>query len=162
MNTFSCRSIPTSASCHSTRSVDSYLPSCSTESIFLSPTSVDEVISIINSFRNTCSPGDDEVAAFPIKCAVNIIAGPLTHICNRMLLSGVFPSKLKVARVTVLFKGGNKNDPNNYRPISVLPLFSKLAERILYRRLNNFLQAKHLICPNSMAFRPVNQQNLLC
>lgn len=114
---------------------------------------MDEVISIINSFRNTCSPGDDEVAAFPIKCAVNIIAGPLTHICNRMLLSGVFPSKLKVARVTVLFKGGNKNDPNNYRPISVLPLFSKLAERILYRRLNNFLQAKHLICPQQYGFQ---------
>lgn len=114
-----------------TRTIDSYLPSCSADSMFLSPTSTDEVSRIIIAFRHTYSPGADEIVVYLMKCVFNIVAGPLAHICNRTLLTGVFPDKLEVARVTILFKGGSKHAPSNYHPISVLQIISKVAERIL-------------------------------
>lgn len=136
------------------KSVDSFLVPACEHSIFLSPTSEYEILSIINSFRNTCSPGPDGITALAIKAAAKIIALPLAHICNQMLLTGEFPDKMKSARVTVIFKGGNKNDPNNYRPISILPLFSKVAERVIFTRVYKFLHSNNIICKEQYGFQP--------
>ena len=65
----------------------------------------------------------------------NIYIKPLAHISK----SGVFPSKLKVARVIFIYKGEDAMKINNYRPVFVLPLFSKIFERVIYDRINNIL-----------------------
>ena len=60
---------------------------------------------------------------------------PLTHLFNLLLENGIFPEKMKIAKVISLFKDGDPENITNYRPISVLPCFSKAFERIMYNRL---------------------------
>ena len=76
-----------------------------------------------------------------IKKCFRSLHKPLLHIFNASLQNGTFPDELKIARVTPLFKNGSDSDLGNYRPISVLPCFSKLFEKILYNRVQNH---KHL------------------
>ena len=68
----------------------------------------------------------------------NIIALPLCDVFNKSLLTGCFPDKLKIAKVILLYKGDDKRLLNNYRLISVLPAFSKILERLMYKRLFDF------------------------
>ena len=81
--------------------------------------------------ENKSSP----IHTYPIKIIKeikDIIASVLSHIINKSLQQGYFPSQLKNARVIPLHKGGNAQDVNNYRPISILPLLSKIFERVVY------------------------------
>ena len=60
---------------------------------------------------------------------------PLFHICKISLKVGTFPDEMKIAKIKPLFKAGERDIISNYRPISVLPVFSKLLERIMYNRV---------------------------
>ena len=60
---------------------------------------------------------------------------PLMNISSLSLKKGIFPEKMKIAKVSPIFKKGDKSILSNYRPISVLPCFSKILERIMYNRL---------------------------
>ena len=77
------------------------------------------------------SPGYDEVSFNVIKKCFGSLHKPLLHIFNVSLQNGTFPDELKIARVTPLFKNGSDSDLGNYRPISVLPCFSKILEKIM-------------------------------
>ena len=57
----------------------------------------------------------------------------LVFLINLYICEGVFPEKLKLAKVSPVFKKGNKSDMNNYRPISVLSVISKILERLVYK-----------------------------
>lgn len=70
-----------------------------------------------------------------IKQSIHCIAAPLTHIVNLSITHGVVPKEMKVARVVPIFKSGDQTLFTNYRPISVLPCFSKFLERIIYNRI---------------------------
>ena len=67
-----------------------------------------------------------------------IIAESLTYICNLSIKTGSFPEKWKEAKVKPLHKGGASNDPNNFRPISILPVLSKLFEKHVHEGLITF------------------------
>ena len=73
--------------------------------------------------------GHDTIPARLIRDAADFIARPLSHIFNLSLLTGKVPNSLKVAKVTPIYKKGDKENPGNYRPISVLPLFAKVLEK---------------------------------
>ena len=73
---------------------------------------------------------------------------------NRLLEVSTFPSILKCGKVTALFKGGDRTDCNNYRPITVIPTFSKILERAVHQQLYEFLSANELLTPNQFGFRP--------
>ena len=60
---------------------------------------------------------------------------------------------MKIARVTPIHKKGNKNDVNNFRPISVLPFFSKILEKCMYKRLDEFLSKHNILLKNQFGFR---------
>ena len=70
---------------------------------------------------------------------------------NQSFQSGTFPNKLKIARVISLFKKGNPELPSNYRPISLLPIFSKIFEKLMYIRLYRFLETHKILY--SLQFR---------
>ena len=74
-----------------------------------------------------------------IKEIIDLIVQPLTFIMNLSLTSGTVPDQMKIARVVLLFKTGDLSLFTNYRPVSVLPAFSEILERIVYNRLINFL-----------------------
>ena len=79
----------------------------------------------------------------------------LKHIFNISLAKGVFPEKLKIARVTPTFKKGNNTLVTNYRPTSVLSFFSKLLERIMYNRLYKFLVKNNILYQKQFGFQNV-------
>ena len=70
-----------------------------------------------------------------IKESIDIIISPLTCIINLSITSGIVPKQLKLARVIPLFKSGEQDIFTNYRPVSVVPAFSKILERVMYNRL---------------------------
>ena len=79
----------------------------------------------------------------------------LTRLFNRSLEISTFPSIWKCGKETALFKGGDRTDCNNYRPITVIPTFSKILERAVHQQqLYEFLSANELLTPNRFGFLP--------
>ena len=85
-----------------------------------------------------------------IKQTINLISEPLTHIINLSITHGIVPNEMKIARVIPLFKAGDKTLFTNYRPISILPSFSKFLERVIYSRMLNYLNKKVSCLKTSM------------
>ena len=81
------------------------------------------------------------------------ILTPLRHICNTSLGQGIFPDEMKIARIIPLFKSGDKQNVSNYRPISLLPKFSKILEKIFNNRLMNFINSNNLLYLRQYGFR---------
>lgn len=123
------------------------------ESIMLFPTTPTEIDKIIGSLKNDVAAGDDEIKVLPIKYTANIIGPILSHIINMMLECGNFPDELKIAKVTPVYKGGGVTSINNYRPISVLPVFSKIFERVINDRITVFFKKYHIITPAQYGFK---------
>ena len=69
---------------------------------------------------------------------------------------GIFPDSLKIAKVTLIFKSGDKNNVSNYRPISILPVFSKFLERIIYNRVYHHLHSKGVLYEKQFGFQRKN------
>ena len=108
------------------------------------PVNDEEVVKIISSFKDS-SAGWDELKPGIIKNIKVCIVMPLAHICNLSFKRGVFPMQLKIANVVPIYKTGNEHVFSNYRPVSVLPVFSKLLERLMYIRLMNFITNNKLL-----------------
>ena len=107
----------------------------------------------IISKLSSSAPGHDEIKLDDIKSVLNNLVQPLTYVTNLSLSQGIFPDELKKAKVIPLYKA---NDPmlfNNYRPISVLPLFSKILERIMYNRMIKFINKHKLLYKYQFGFR---------
>ena len=88
-----------------------------------------------------------------LKLALPYILHPLIHILNSCIYQSNFPQQWKSARVTPLHKGGDKTNPSNYRPISVLPILSKVYERIILNTLLQHLHKNHIISDRQSGFR---------
>lgn len=84
----------------------------------------------------------------PIKYVADVLSAPLAYIINLSFSTGIFPDKLKIARVCPIFKGGNPKHMTNYRPISVLPVLSKVYESTLNERLQDFFD-KYTVINNA-------------
>jgi len=97
--------------------------------------------------------GFDNVPAQLLKDAADVIANPLAYIFNQSLSLGVFPEMMKVAKVTPIYKKGQKNVPGNYRPISVLPLLAKVFEKLVNKRLLDFLETNNVLYEHQYGFR---------
>ena len=82
-----------------------------------------------------------------------MIAPVLTKLLNLSLLQGIFPDSLKIASVTPIFKGGDKTDVCNYRPISVLSTFSKIFEKVIAYQVNYYLRTNNILTPAQYGFR---------
>ena len=81
------------------------------------------------------------------------VSDPLSHLVNLCFSSGVFPHELKVATVTPIFKSGNKENPGNYRPISVISPISKIIERCMYQQISDFLKNFNVLSQAQYGFR---------
>ena len=100
---------------------------------------------LIQSMPLNKACGLDGISCRLLKEAAPVITTSLTYIINLSIRSGIFPDDWKIARVSPVFKEDIKSDPNNYRPISVLPIVSKLIERIVFNQLYSFLVENDLL-----------------
>ena len=112
-----------------------------------------DVLKLISSIPNGKATGIDNIQVRILKMSAPAIANSLSHLFNMSLSSGQFPSDWKLARITPLFKKGNKTEPGNYRPVSVLPVVSKFIERIVHQQLYRYLTANKLLCEQQSGFR---------
>jgi hypothetical protein len=108
---------------------------------------------IINSFKPKKSMGFDNISGILLKFCADIIITPLTAIINQSLQNGIFPDKLKIARVIPIFKKDDEHDINNYRPISLLPNISKIFEKIVHIQLSEYLTINNLLDHNQYGLR---------
>lgn len=121
--------------------------------IFLYPTTPLEVAMVIRKFGSKHSYGLDEVPGSLLSKCTDFISGPLAYIINRSFSEGIFPSKLKAAKIIPIYKHkGKKSEMTNYRPISLLSSFSKIFEYIMHDRLISFLNHHKIISPSQHGF----------
>ena len=129
------------------------IPSVNKSMCFL-PTTKDEVEKLLDQLNPSKAPDINNFQIKVIKDAKDLISSPLAMIFNCSIKKGIFPSKLKIAKVTPVFKNnGNKHDMKNYRPISVLPLFDKIFEQIVQTRLNDFLSKNNILSDSQFGFQ---------
>ena len=122
-------------------------------SLFLNPVTEVEILQLVAKLKPKKSKGHDELDMCLIKKLIPYIVVPLKHIFNLSLLNGVFPDSMKIARVIPLFKSGNTKEFSNYRPISLLPQFSKILEKIYHSRLMAFIDSNQVLYKSQYGFR---------
>ena len=112
-----------------------------------------EIRDIINNLKNKTSRDIFGINVNLIKSVKNVIIAPLTKLINLCFKENVFPSILKIAIITPIYKKGDKNMPSNYRPISLLPIISKIVEKCIVNRIVNFLEKYNLFSKDQFGFR---------
>lgn len=122
-------------------------------SIFLTPVDVQELLKIICSLKNSKAVGHDGICTEIIKKCMHYIVHPLLYAINLSLDQGIFPEVLKKSIVKPLYKKGDPCKLDNYRPVTLIPIFSKIFEKVMFIRLNNFLEKNKIITENQNGFR---------
>ena len=112
-----------------------------------------EVNDIFKELHSKNSAGHDTILTRTLKAIQPAIIKPITLIINQSLNTGVFPSKLKIAKVIPVYKKGNKILLENYRPISLLPSLSKIYEKIVFNQLYSYFDSNNLLNSKQYGFR---------
>lgn len=130
-----------------------YCPPSCLNSMFCNPVEPCEIHNIIMTSKNTKSPGVDNIGPMILKKICREVVPPLTHIFNLSFATGVVPDSLKLAKVIPIYKKGDRSEPGNYRPISLLSVFDKVMEKLMCRRLCEFLQQNKILYEFQFGFR---------
>ena len=124
--------------------------------------STDDVQKIIYKLKKKSSTGHDGISTKLLQRLCPIIAMPLTSIINQSLYTGIFPENLKLAKVLPLFKKGDNQLFNNYRPISLLPSISKVFERVVFNQLYSYFDENGLFYRSQYGFRKGHSTQFAC
>jgi hypothetical protein len=112
-----------------------------------------EVLQIVKKFKSSSTPDAFGLTADIIKDVIPFIVYPLTKCINCCLLEGIFPPILKLSRVVPIYKKGDRGNPSSFRPISVVPIFSKIIESVVKIQLHDYLNSKNLLSDSQFGFR---------
>ena len=121
--------------------------------MFLSPVCQQEMINEINKLTNSNVSGIDNVPSKSAKLSCNIIYKPLTYICNLLFSEATVPRALKVSKVIPVFKKRSRCIPDNYRPINLMIVFNKILEKLMVKRLLDFLDRNDVLPKYQFGFR---------
>ena len=113
----------------------------------------DKVLKHLSTMDSSKATGTDSTGPRLLKFAAPYIADDITYICNHSINKGTFPSKWKEAKVSPLHKNGPHDDVNNYRPISILPVLSKVLEKHVHDCLSSYLHEHNLLHKTQSGFR---------
>ena len=119
----------------------------------LSQVSNGEIRDIIKSIKSSNTKDIYGITTNFVKRNISLFVSPISIVVNRAFSCGEFPDLLKMACVVPVHKGGDFGDVSNYRPISILPVFSKVFERAIYNRLCAFLESNGILYHNQFGFR---------
>jgi hypothetical protein len=138
----------------SQHSFSHYLQNKNPKSIFLDPVTPGDVIDVTSKIKSKRSLDHNNISSNLMKASIQNTAVPLTHIINLSLATGVVPQNMKIAKVIPIFKSGDRTLFTNYRPISILPVYSKILERIISKKLITFLNMSNQLYEHQYGFRP--------
>ena len=124
-------------------------------SIYLSEVTSEEINNILKSLKNGAA-GYDELNACLLKHISPFITEPLKYLSNLSLSEGTFPTELKLANVIPLYKADDAFLFNNYRPVSLLCVISKVFEKVMYNRLIDFLETFAILNNYQFGFRKMH------
>ena len=120
------------------------------KSIFLSPTSPEELEDIVSNLENDKS---SDISITILKKCFKLISSNVSGFFNKFIVAGEFPDILKIGKISPIFKKGNPQMLDNYRPVSIIPIFAKIFEKIIYIRLYSFLTAMNVVYDKQFGFR---------
>ena len=118
------------------------------------------VLKKIKKLKNKCSPGFDGFNVNFIKILADVVAIPISYIFNFSMSSGTLPTPWKKSVVSPIYKKGNKNDPNNYRPISLTSIICKVMEGIIKDNIVAYFNKYKLFNDNQFGFLPRRSTNI--
>ena len=113
----------------------------------------DEVLNLIRKYKAKTSTDKDDLSMKLIKYIDIYISKPLSVIINQSLNTGIFPSLLKIAKVIPIYKCEDEHILNNYRPISLLPILSKIFEKVVFKQVYSYFQNNNLLYISLHGFR---------
>ena len=134
-------------------SFDKYLSKPNLNSFFARSTTPHEILQLSYLLKVDKSSGPDSFSPKVVKNCINSFANPLCDIFNKSLSSGIVPNKLKVAKIVPLHKKNDINNVENYRPIALLSVFAKLLEKVMHKRLYDFLLKCDILTSKQFGFR---------
>ena len=123
-------------------------------------TKPDDIEKIIRNLKPKSSAGYDNISTKLLKEIENVISRPLSIIINQSLCTGIFPDKLKIAKVIPLYKKDDVRSFGNYRPISLLSSISKIFERVAFNQLYDYLTSNGLLYESQYGFRKLHSTEL--
>lgn len=122
-------------------------------SLSLSLVTEDEVIKTVKELASKKSKDHFGFTNVMMKDTINFFVSPLTILINNCFEQGEFPDILKITKIHPIFKKGSKDHISNYRPVAIVPVFSKVIEVLLGKRLMHFLESYNLLCKEQFGFR---------
>ena len=137
----------------SSKNFMSYLNKINAPNISNEQLTNEELDKAFSSLKRNKSNGFDDISANILLDTKQQIFDPLKYIFSLSLKNGIFPDLLKIAKITPIFKKGDKAELSNYRPISVLPAISKLLERVVYNRIYGHLISNQLLYKKQFGFQ---------
>ena len=144
------QSILNHQSLHKQNEFSKFLPSAVESTLFVEETTITEMSDIIKDFSNDKA---SDIPIVVIKHCAQVLAPVLCNIYNNCIKAGSFPNALKLGKITPVYKKGSKDDIKNHRPVSTLPIFGKIFEKILYSCIYNFMMSKNVIYEAKFGFR---------
>ena len=131
-----------------------YLHNMRSSSMYMKPIVESDILKIVSKFNVNKSAGHDNIGNFIIKRVQSEIVKPLTSIFNLSLSTGIVPDKLQIAKVIPIYKKSNVDVFSNYRPVSLLPCFSKILERLVFDRCTDYIDTNGILNDKQLGFRP--------
>ena len=134
---------------------DNFLKNRNQFDLIIAHVTNEEVLEIIKSLTNKAN-GPSCIPLNLLQDVADSIVFPLCHIINKSFLKGIFSDILKIVKVVPLHKGGSTEDLNNFRPISLLSIFDKIIEKLMHKRLYDFLELYNVLFENQFGIRKNN------
>ena len=119
----------------------------------LRPVHPDHVEAVVRNLKNSNAFGTDEIDTYTVKLVKSELLPVITHVINLSIVQRKFPDLWKTAKIIPLHKKGDTLDPKNYRPVALLPVLSKVLERIIFDQIMAYLNNYDLLHPNQHAYR---------
>ena len=137
----------------SNKNFTDYLRNPQLNSMFMETIDEYQVLEIVNKLKPKMSSGHDDIPTKIVKQSILNILAPLTHVINRSLLTGIIPKDLKLAKVIPIYKSSSREELKNYRPVSLLPAFSKILEKFVFNKITSYMNNTNLFYEHQYGFR---------
>ena len=135
---------------------DEYIVNPKNATFSFAPVTPKQLIETMGKFKTSQGSGLDCISSFFLKVGMPVLAGSLSRLFNMSMSLGIFPDEWKIARVAPIYKDGSEDENSNYHPISVLPVISRLFEKLVYDQFYGFLNVNKLLFSQQSSFRLLN------